>query len=245
MSFGDDFNRADSTDLGPGWVETFTDTGYAEILSNILRMNSSGDTDDKVYILASQPVSDTPNMQVVGTQRAWGGATSHDGLIARSDGVDPIVGTYYMASYARGAGPVGYRLCWSIRRVEAGSTTYLSWVSHPIPEDGDVVRFHVLGTTLKLYVNEIEVLTATDDVISVGEYAGIGFQNWLAGNRIREWDDFFAGPLPLSRKESTSSYDDTKVTKQKDPYRTSVSYQDARTSKSKMGPLSSTVEGTK
>ena len=49
----------------------------------------------------------------------------------------------------------------------------------------------------------------------------------------------------LHRKGSTQMYDSTKETKQKDPARTTVSYQDERTSKSKMGPLSSTVEGTK
>lgn len=51
--------------------------------------------------------------------------------------------------------------------------------------------------------------------------------------------------MALVRKGSTKSYDSTKETKQKDPARTSVSYQDERTTKSKMGPLSSTVEGTK
>ena len=51
--------------------------------------------------------------------------------------------------------------------------------------------------------------------------------------------------MALVRKESTKAKDNTKASAQKDPDRETVSYQDVVDSKSKMGPISSTVEGSK
>jgi hypothetical protein len=50
---------------------------------------------------------------------------------------------------------------------------------------------------------------------------------------------------PITRKEETSQYDAEKTSKQKDVDKTTVSYQDQSSTKSKMGPISSTVEGSK
>jgi len=51
--------------------------------------------------------------------------------------------------------------------------------------------------------------------------------------------------MALTRKSNTPSYDDEKTAKQKKPRGTTVSYQDQAETKSKMGPISSTVEGSK
>ncbi len=51
--------------------------------------------------------------------------------------------------------------------------------------------------------------------------------------------------MALTRKETTALKPEAKTTSQKDPSETTVSYQDQRSSRSKMGPVSSTVEGSK
>jgi len=51
--------------------------------------------------------------------------------------------------------------------------------------------------------------------------------------------------MAITRKESTKAKDLSKASTQKDLDRESVSYQDQRGTTSKMGPASSTVEGSK
>jgi len=51
--------------------------------------------------------------------------------------------------------------------------------------------------------------------------------------------------MAITRKESTPQKDNEKESSLKDLSRESVSYQDQRESTSKMGPVSSTVEGSK
>lgn len=51
--------------------------------------------------------------------------------------------------------------------------------------------------------------------------------------------------MALTRKETTQVKDTNTSSEQKEPSKTSVSYQEDRASTSKMGPVSSTVEGSK
>lgn len=51
--------------------------------------------------------------------------------------------------------------------------------------------------------------------------------------------------MALVRRESTTGKDATKEKVEKELSETTVSYQDSQATKSKMGPISSTVEGSK
>lgn len=51
--------------------------------------------------------------------------------------------------------------------------------------------------------------------------------------------------MALTRKEQTKLYDEKKKSAEKKDSGSTISYQDQTESKSKMGPISSTVEGSK
>lgn len=67
--------------------------------------------------------------------------------------------------------------------------------SIPVPQNGDVLRAEITGSTIRVYRNGAQVATATDGTYSAGQ-PGIGF--WPVDGAIPEsygWQDFSAGGL--------------------------------------------------
>ena len=188
MGWADSFDRADSSDIGADWVET--GTGEAEILSDRLRLNSNGDTDQDIQVQTSTAILDGPDQHVQATYHAGNpGAFASNGLVARSNGTD----TFYFLSYATGSGTVAYRYKWRIMRRVGGVWGLVALLDGaPAPADNDVIRFEVVGTSLRGLVNDVEVVSGSDAQIATGGHVGISYHQSLAGPRYVEWDDFRA-----------------------------------------------------
>ncbi|MFD0074271.1 hypothetical protein ACFVIY_17740 [Streptomyces sp. NPDC127166] len=169
-SFTDDFNRPDSTDLGPGWVEV---SGDWAIASGQLSPGSGGGT---IILRAAGTMDSNDNYAqatIAATTAAshgvWcrGNATLSFGYLWRNDGSEwtlfSVVGSTFTAigNYTAAAAP------------------------------GDVAKVQAVGTTIKGYVNGVERASVTDTAVAAG--TNVGFRS-TSSSAIR-FDGFAAGDV--------------------------------------------------
>ncbi len=166
-TFSDDFDRANSSDLGAGWVEV---SGDWSIVSNQLSPGSAGGT--IILRAATQMVSDDHYVQATITATAaashgvWcrGNANISSGYLWRNDGTS-----------------------WDLFSVVGGSFTALgSYAAAAVP--GDVAKIQVVGSTITCFVNDVERVSVTNTHVTTGLNVGIRSESTSA---IR-FDDFVA-----------------------------------------------------
>ncbi|KAB1146814.1 hypothetical protein F7R91_14650 [Streptomyces luteolifulvus] len=169
-SFTDDFNRADSTDLGANWVEV---SGDWSISSNQLSPGSAGGT----IILRAAGAMDTSDNSAQATIAAttaashgiWcrGNSNITSGYLWRNDGTS-----------------------WDLFSVVGGSFSVIgTYVAAASP--GDVAKVQAVGSTIKGFVNGIERVSVTDTNVASGTSVGIRSESTSA---IR-FDDFTAADI--------------------------------------------------
>ncbi|MFF0277464.1 hypothetical protein [Streptomyces sp. NPDC004330] len=169
-AFSDDFNRADSSNLGPGWVEV---TGGWAIVSGQL---SPGDGGGTIILRAAGAMDSSDNYAqatIAATTAAshgvWcrGNSGITNGYLWRNDGSEwtlfSVVSSTFLAigSYAAAAAP------------------------------GDVMRVQAVGSTIKGFVNGIQRVSVTDTAVATGTGVGI---RCISTNALR-FDDFTAGDV--------------------------------------------------
>jgi hypothetical protein len=151
-SFTDDFNRADSTDLGAGWVEV---SGDWSIVSNQLSPGAAGGT--IILRAAGAMASDDNSAQVTIASTAaashgvWcrGNANISSGYLWRNDGST-----------------------WDLFSVVGGSFTAIgSYAAAAAP--GDVAKVQAVGSTIKAFVNGVERVSLTNTHVTTGVNVGI------------------------------------------------------------------------
>lgn len=150
VSFSDDFNRADSTNLGANWVEV---SGDWSIISNQLAPDTAG---GNTILRAATPMATADHYAQItiaattpASQGVWcrGDATLSSGYLWRNDGSS-----------------------WDLFAVSGGSFTVIGTYAVPVAA-GDVAKVQAVGSTIKGYVNgaeRVSVVNATASGVNVG-----------------------------------------------------------------------------
>jgi hypothetical protein len=169
-SFSDNFNRADSTDLGANWVEV---SGDWSIVSNQL---STGDTGGTIVLRAATAMAGNDNYAQVTlaataavSQGVWcrGNANITNGYLWRNDGTS-----------------------WDLFSVVSSSFNVIGTFAGAAAP-GDVAKVQAVGSTIKGLVNGVERVSVTDTAISTGTSVGI---RSVSSGSVR-YDDFAAGDV--------------------------------------------------
>lgn len=168
-SFADDFNRADSSNLGAGWVEV---SGDWSIASNQLSPGNAGGT---ILLRAATAAATDDNF----TQATIAATT------AASQGVGCRGDTNFQNGYLwRNDGT-----SWNLFSVVGGSFTSIgSFAAAAAP--GDVAKVQAVGTTIKAFVNGVERVSVTDSGVTTGKNAfvrsestsGLRYDNFSSGD---------------------------------------------------------------
>jgi hypothetical protein len=153
MVFTDDFNRADSTDLGSNWTEVVENWS---IVSNQLAPANNG-TPSQIC-LCTQPTTTRDNSVEV-TYAVFGSASM--GVFCRSNA---IANTYYLWRN-NGTG-------WALFRNQGGSFTQIGFAAGVVV-NGDIVKIQAIGSTIKGFVNGVELVSVIDTTITTGNYGGV------------------------------------------------------------------------
>lgn len=166
-TLSDDFNRANSTNIGAGWTETL---GDYRIDANALQpVPGAGQS---IVITATQ--LDTVDHYIEATYVDPSG-TASKGIIARAD-----------------AGPNNYYLLrnngndWSLFSAVSGTFTGIGQYVAPA-QAGDVARLECIGDQIKAYINGIERIAVTNTAVTVGQH--VGFRDSDSGTH---YDNFTA-----------------------------------------------------
>lgn len=167
-TFADDFNRADSTNLGAGWVEV---SGDWSIISNQL---SSGNAGGTILLRAATAMASNDNfaqVTIAATTAASQGVACRTninlstGYLWRNNGTSWdlfTLGTFtLLATYAAAAAP------------------------------GDVAKVQAVGSTIKAFVNGVERASVTDTTYATGTGVGLRADSVSA----LRFDDFSAGDV--------------------------------------------------
>lgn len=169
-SFTDDFNRADSTDLGAGWVEV---SGDWSIVSGQLSPGAAGGT---IILRAAGAMDSHDNyaqVTIAATTAAshgvWcrGNSNISSGYLWRTDGST-----------------------WDLFSVIGGSFSLIgTYAAASAP--GDIAKVQAVGSTIKGFVNGVERVSVTDTGVATG--TSVGIRSESAG-AIR-FDDFAAADV--------------------------------------------------
>jgi len=179
-TFADDFNRADSSNLGAGWVEV---SGDWSIVSNQLSPGNAGGT---ILLRAATDAATDDNFAqatIAATAAASQGvacrtnANLSTGYLWRNNGTSWdlfTLGTFVLlATYAVAAAP------------------------------GDVARVQAVGSTIKAFVNGVERASVTDTTYTTGKSSGIRADST---NALR-FDNFSSGDVGGATVNATMAFD--------------------------------------
>lgn len=170
VSFSDDFNRANSTDLGAGWVEV---SGDWSIVSNQLSPGAAGGT---IVLRAADAMATNDNFAqatiaatTTASQGVWcrGNSNITSGYLWRNDGTS-----------------------WDLFSVVGGSFNNIgTYAAAAAP--GDVAKVQADGSTITGHVNGVERVSVTNTEVATGTSVGIRSES---SGSIR-YDDFSAGDV--------------------------------------------------
>lgn len=169
-SFTDDFNRADTSTLGAGWVEV---SGDWSIISNQLSPGSAGGT--IILRAAGAMASDDHFVQATiaattaASQGIWcrGNSNITNGYLWRNDGTS-----------------------WDLFSVVGGSFNIIgTYAAAATP--GDVAKAQAVGSTITAYVNGIQRVSVTNTDVPTGTSVGIRAESVGA----LRFDDFSAADV--------------------------------------------------
>lgn len=169
-SFSDDFNRPDSTDLGPNWVEV---SGDWAIVSGQLSPGATGGT----IILRAAAAMASPDHYAQLTIAAT--TTASQGVWCR--GNSNISSGYLWRNNGSS---------WDLFSVVSSTFTVIGTYA-VAASPGDVARVQAIGSTIKGYVNGVERVSVINTAVTTG--TSVGIRSDSAG-AIR-YDDFTAADI--------------------------------------------------
>ena len=174
-SFSDNFNRADSTDLGASWSEV---SGDWSIISNRL---SSGNAGGTVLLRCAVPMA--TNDHSVQITIAATAPVSH-GVWCRGNGSGGLTSGYLW----RNDGTT-----WDLFSVVGGSFSVIGTYAAAAAPD-DVAKLQVVGSTVKGFVNGVQRVSVTDTGVASGTSCGVRAEST---NAVL-FDDFTAADVLTS-----------------------------------------------
>lgn len=183
-SFSDNFNQANSTDLGAGWVEV---SGDWTIVSNQL---TPGVTASTVVLRAATMLASSDHYAQVTiaattsvSQGVWcrGNTDITNGYLWRNNGSN-----------------------WSLFSVVADSYTSIGSYSAAAVA-GDVAKIQAVGSTIKAFVNGVERVSVVNTAVTTGTSVGIRSE----ANTALRFDNFSAADVSTSTALATVSSAET------------------------------------
>ena len=167
--FTDDFNRADENPIASPWQsQRFGGTNTLQLIDNAV--SSTGTSTATAFVDPAGvnfPQAQWSQAEIVGYQsNRWAGVT------VCSDGVDALRRGYWFRVDADEA---------EINRQDGNSTATLASRADLNPGMGSILRLECEGGTLRAYLDDVEVLTATDSTYN-GGYPGVLSSRPNAGN---------------------------------------------------------------
>lgn len=168
-TFADDFNRADSSNLGAGWVEV---SGDWSIVSNQLSPGNLGGT---ILLRAATAAATDDNFAQVTIAAT---AAASQGIGCRAD-----------ANFQNGYLWRNNGTSWDLFAVVGGSfTSIATYAAAAAP--GDVAKVQAVGSTIKAFVNGVERASVTDTGVTTGKNAfvrsestsGLRYDNFSSGD---------------------------------------------------------------
>ena len=180
----DDFNRANSGDVGANWDSGYTGDGALQIVGNRVRETTATDSTE-IY------------NAVTLTSNQWASFT-----LATSSGAG-VRAPSLLLRFAAPATKSGYQFgilvngyaTSVIRKWTAGSNVDLTSENATAWAAGDVMRVEVNGTTLKLYRNGTLLLSTTDGTYADGKSGIMIYSATVADTEV---DDFNTGNMCTS-----------------------------------------------
>lgn len=187
LRIADDFNRANANPIGAPWV-TVTGVSAMQITSNAgapstLASDCAARYDGGVSWNADQ--YSQAAITVTGT-------TANTGPFV-SVRVSSTANTqYFLAANKGGSNNV------TLGKFVAGAFTQI-WQRTKAITDGDVIRLEVIGTTLRAYINGVQLgADSTDASIATGA-AGMGYSSTTTAATLDNWE---GGSLPIARAKA-------------------------------------------
>lgn len=165
----DDFNRADSTSLGANWSTGVTGLS-AQILSNQVAQNSAAN-DNLNYYSGISAIGDQYSQAVVKT------VGNFTGVVVRASATDHV-------TFRSGSANTDAKVIW----YNAGSFTQIGSTLGRGFSANDVIRLEVTVETYRAYINDILVISGTNE--SAPSTGRPGIQLGSSGARL---DDFEGG----------------------------------------------------
>lgn len=172
-TFSDNFNRADSTNLGANWVEV---SGDWSIISNQLSPGTTGGT---VVLRTATAMASNDNWAqttiaatTAVSQGVWcrGDTTLDNGYLLRNNGSN-----------------------WALFKVVSGAFTSIGTYAATAAA-GDVAKVQAIGSTIKAFINGTERISVTDTAVTTGTNVGIRSE----ANTGLRFDDFSAADASVS-----------------------------------------------
>ena len=183
-TFTDDFNRANSTDLGANWVEV---SGDWSIVSNQLSPGAAGGT---IILRAAGAMAGNDHYAqatiaatTTASQGVWcrGNSNISQGYLWRNNGTS-----------------------WDLFSVVGGSFTVIgTYTAAAAP--GDVAKVQAVGSTIKGYVNGVERVSVVNTAVATG--TSVGIRSDSAG--ALRFDDFAAADVTAGATLGTASATET------------------------------------
>lgn len=183
-TFTDDFNRANSSSLGAGWVEV---SGDWSIVSNQLAPGTSGAT---IVLRAATAMATSDNYAQVTiaattalSQGVWcrGNSDLTSGYLWRNNGTN-----------------------WTLFSVAGETFTSIGSFS-AAAAPGDVAKIQAVGSTIKGFVNGVQRVSVTDTSVATGTSVGIRSDS----TSFIRFDDFAAGDVTAGVTLGTASATET------------------------------------
>lgn len=195
-SFSDTFNRADNTDVGAVWDNTYTGASNMQIVSNVVRCTviTSAECDES---LNAPTFGQNQFAQTTLTTWSPGANIQYTWLMLRASA--PATVTWYQCTASNDT-TYGRSV---ISRKNAGVETALTNSNGSTWAAGDILRCEVSGanpTLIRLYRNGTQVLTYSDSS-PITSTSRVGFGLYIAAGAVTslELDNFLAGDLNSSR----------------------------------------------
>jgi len=180
-TYSDDFNRPDSTNIG-NWTEI--DDNWS-----IISQQLAPGVATLGLVIYQSPLDTTDHYAEITLSVA--SATSM-GVFARSD----VSGNNFYLLRNNGSE-------WTLFSNIGGAFSSIGSYSAPAV-DGDVVRVHCEGSTIKGFINGVERISVTDTDITTGSYAGVRSE----ASSTARYDNFLAADITSGPTADTNAFFD-------------------------------------
>lgn len=184
--FTDSFDRADNTDLGADFGDSYTGNTNAQIIGNRVQTAVTGVASRETLNSVSLANDQWAQITLTGIT---GVSHLRNGVLLRANGGDTSVDTG--VEFQAGANGAGWSARIAVR--EAGSVTASSTESATTWSTTDTLRGEAQGSTYRLYRNDAELLSLVNAALSTGRAGIIMIYFGGASSTDCELDDFRCG----------------------------------------------------